>query len=66
MFYILAGPYVLMAASGINTQFLIAFVNVFIALILMKHLRTEGTLTIAMVMLVTFGSGKAIETDKKE
>lgn len=66
MFYIQAGPYVLMAASDIDTQFLIAFVNVFIALILMKHLSTEGKLTIVMIILVTFGSGKAIETHQKE
>lgn len=55
-----------MAASDIDTQFLIAFVNVFIALILMKHLSTEGKLTIVMIILVTFGSGKAIETHQKE
>lgn len=53
-----------MAASDINTQFLIAFVNVFIVLILMKHRRIEE-LAITTVILVTFGFVKIIETDKK-
>lgn len=53
-----------MAASDINMQFLIASVNVFIVLILMKHCRIEE-LAVTTVILVTFGFGKIIGADKK-